>query len=569
MSQTEQERSQEQSEASGSESEAERVQQFGAVFYITVAISAAFVLAGVFFTEPFGSALATVVGWITAYLGWMYMLMTSFFLGFAIWLALSRYGKIRLGQPDDRPEFGRFAWFAMLFQAGMGIGLVFWAVSEPVTHYTDPPLGMAQPETPGAASLALQTAFFHWGLHPWAIYAVVGLAVAYFSYRRGMTSLQISTVFRPLIGDRVDGPIGKAIDVIAIIATLFGVAVSLGLGTLQIDAGLGEVFGLPSGIALQLIIIAITAVAYMLSASTPINKGVNILSQTSMYIAFALLVYFIIVGPTLLQLNAFTQETGVYLANLIPQSFNMAAFEPQEATWLADWTIFFWATWIAWAPYVGVFIARISKGRTIREFILGVMIAPTIFSMIWFSVFGAAGIQADNQTNGAISSAAGTSEALGLFAYLEQNPLFLLTSIAMIFLVWIFFVAGADAGTIVLGSMSAGGVLNPKRAIKLTWGAIMGALAAILLLVGGLDALQNGAILAATPFAILMCLMCWCLYKTLQRDYREERQQVQEIMAHDQNVEKQQMQEIMRRHEAGEPVGQTASDSSNGADGKD
>jgi glycine betaine transporter len=566
MSQAEQERSQEQREAS--DSEAEQAQQFGTVFYITVAISAAFVLAGVFFTEPFGSALATVVGWITSGLGWLYMLMTSFFLGFAIWLALSRYGKIRLGQPDDRPEFRRFAWFAMLFQAGMGIGLVFWSVSEPVTHYADPPLGMAKPETPEAASLALQTAFFHWGLHPWSIYAVVGLAVAYFTYRRGMTNLQVSTVFRPLIGDRVDGPIGKAIDVIAIVATLFGVAVSLGLGTLQIDAGLGEAFGLPSGIGLQLIIIAITAIAYMLSASTPINKGVNILSQTSMYVAFFLLVYFVIVGPTLLQLNAFTQETGVYLANLIPQSFNMAAFEPQEATWLADWTIFFWATWIAWAPYVGVFIARISKGRTIREFILGVMIAPTIFSMIWFSVFGAAGIQADNQTNGAISSAAGTSEALGLFAYLEQNPLFLLTSISMIFLVWIFFVAGADAGTIVLGSMSAGGVLNPKRLIKLTWGAIMGALAAILLLAGGLDALQNGAILAATPFAILMCLMCWCLYKTLRRDYREERQLVQEVMAHDQNVEKQQMEEIMHRHEAGEPVGQAVSDSSNGASRK-
>ncbi len=328
-------------------------QQFGAVFYITVAISVAFVAAGVFFTEPFGNALATVVGWITEGLGWLYMLMTSFFLGFAIWLALSRYGKIRLGRPDEKPEFGYFAWFAMLFQAGMGIGLVFWSVSEPVTHYADPPLGQAEPKTPEAASLALRTAFFHWGLHPWAIYAVVGLAVAYFSYRRGMTSLQISTVFRPLIGDRVDGPLGKAIDVIAIVATLFGVAVSLGLGTLQIDAGLAETFGLPSGIALQLAIIGVTAIAYMLSASTPIDKGVNFLSQTSMYIAFALLVYFLVVGPTLLQLNTFTQETGVYLANLIPQSFNMAAFEPQEATWLADWTIFFWATWIAWGPVRG------------------------------------------------------------------------------------------------------------------------------------------------------------------------------------------------------------------------
>ncbi|MGH3148070.1 MAG: BCCT family transporter, partial [Rubrobacter sp.] len=400
--------------------------------------------------------------------------------------------------------------------------LVFWAVSEPLTHYADPPLGLAQPGTPQAADLALRTAFFHWTLHPWAIYAVVGLAVAYFSYRKGMTSLRISTVFRPLIGDRVDGPLGKAIDILSIIATLFGVAVSLGLGTLQIDAGLSRVFGLPSGIGLQLGIIAVTAIAYMLSASTPIDKGVNILSQGSMYLAFLLLIYFIVVGPTLLQLNTFTQEIGVYLGNLIPQSFNVSAFNSQEATWLGDWTLFFWATWIAWAPYVGVFIARISKGRTIRQFILGVMIAPSIFSMVWFSVFGAAGIQLDNRTNGAISSAATTDEATGLFEFLGYFPLALLTSILMIVLVWIFFVAGADAGTIVLGSMSAGGALDPKRRIKLTWGVIMGALAAILLAAGGLDALQNGAILAATPFAILMCLMCYCLYKTLQSDYRNE-----------------------------------------------
>jgi glycine betaine transporter len=535
---------------------AEKAKQFGVVFYVTVAISAAFVLAGVFFTEPFGTALAAVVGVIVANLGWLYMLMTSFFLAFAVWLALSRYGKVRLGRPDERPEFGIFPWFAMLFQAGMGIGLVFWSVSEPLTHYSEPPLGLAEPKSAEAAGLAMQTAFFHWCLHPWAIYAVVGLAVAYFSYRRGMTNLRISSVFRPLLGDRVDGPIGQAIDVLSILATLFGVAVSLGLGTLQIDAGLGKAFGLPSGIGLQLIVIAITAVAYMLSASTPINKGVNILSQASMYLAFFLLVYFLVVGPTLLQLNTFTQETGAYLANLVPQSLNMSAFEPKEAAWLGDWTIFFWATWIAWAPYVGAFIARISRGRTIRQFILGVMIAPSIFSMIWFSVFGAAGIRVDNQTGGAVSSAALNSEALGLFEFLEYFPLTLLTSLAMIFLVWIFFVAGADAGTIVLGSMSAGGVLDPSRVIKLTWGAIMGGLAAILLLAGGLDALQNGAILAATPFAILMCVMCWCLYKTLARDYREERRQIQEIMAHDQNVEKQQMQEIMRRHEKGEPIRQ-------------
>ena len=244
----------------------EQDQQLGTVFWVTVAISAVFVLWGVLFTENFASVTATVVGWITEGLGWLYMLITTFFLAFIIYLAFSRYGKIKLGKPDEEPEFGYFAWFCMLFQAGMGIGLVFWGVAEPVTHYNTPPLGLAGARTPAAAELAVQTAFFHWCLHPWAMYAVVGIAIAYFSYRRDMENLQVSTVFRPLIGNRVDGPMGKAIDIIAILATLFGVAVSLGLGTLQIAAGLGKVFGLPDGIGMMMIIIGVTAVAYMLSA---------------------------------------------------------------------------------------------------------------------------------------------------------------------------------------------------------------------------------------------------------------------------------------------------------------
>ena len=530
----------------------EQAQRLGAVFWVTVGISAAFVLWGVLFTENFTGALQTTVGWITDGLGWLYMLITTFFLVFVVYLAFSRYGKIKLGRPDDEPEFGNFAWFCMLFQAGMGIGLVFWGVAEPLTHYNTPPLGLAEAGTPGAASLALQTAFFHWTLHPWAMYAVVGVAIAYFSYRRGMENLQISMVFRPLIGDRVDGLLGKAIDVVAIIATLFGVAVSLGLGTLQIAAGLDAVFGLPSGIGMLLLIIAVTAVAYMLSASTPIEKGVNILSQASMYLAFLLLIYFLVVGPTLLQLNTFTQELGGYLANLLPQSLRMSAFDAGEAEWLGSWTIFFWATWIAWAPYVGAFIARISRGRTIREFIIGVLVGPSLFSMIWFSVFGAAAIRLDNQTNGALGdTVANEGPSVALFAFLGQYPLALLTSLLALFLIFIFFVAGADAGTIVLGSMSAGGVLNPKRRIKLTWGVIMAALAAALLLAGGggadaLNGLTNGAILAATPFGILMVPMCYGLYRILKTDYREERKQMQEAMAYDRQVEIRQMKEIMR-----------------------
>jgi len=502
----------------GSKQGSKQESQFGVIFYVTVGLSVAFCVAGVLFTKPFGDALATTVGWIIDGLGWFYLLVTAFFLVFILYVACSKFGKIRLGGPDEKPEFSRFAWFAMLFQAGMGIGLLFWGVAQPLLHYGTPPFGEAEPRSPEAAELGLQYSFFHWTLHPWAIYAVVGLAVAYFSFVRGSKSLRISSVFRPLIGDRADGPLGKTIDVISIVATLFGVAVSLGLGTLQINAGLGEVFGLPTGTALQMVIITVTAVGYMLSASTPIEKGVNILSQASVVLAVVLLAYFVVLGPTLLQLNSMTQGIGDYITGLIPMSTDMSAFNPSP--WLGAWTIFFWATWIAWAPYVGAFIARISRGRTIREFLVGVLLAPTLFSVVWFSVFGSTAIDVDNSTGGAISDAAAKDPALSLFAFMDQFPLPLITSLLALFLIWIFFVAGADAGTIVLGSMSSGD-LEPSLLIKLTWGAIMGLLAAILLVAGGLTALQNGAILAATPFAVIMVFMCWSLYKAMSEDYEE------------------------------------------------
>jgi glycine betaine transporter len=493
-----------------------RLRQFGTIFFVTVGLSSLFVLAGVVFTEPFDEALASGVGWIVDSLGWFYLLVTSFFLVFILFMAFGKYGGIKLGGPDEEPEFGRFAWFAMLFQAGMGIGLLFWGVAQPLLHYRTPPFELEEPGSPEAAALGLQFSFFHWTLHPWAIYAVVGLAVAYFSFVRGTRSLRISSVFRPLLGDRVNGPLGTAIDVVSITATLFGVAVSLGLGTLQINAGLGEVFGIPAGIPLQMAIIAVTAVGYMLSASTPIEKGVNFLSQASIVLAVVLLAYFVVVGPTLLQANAGTQAIGDYVTGLVPMSLEMRAFDPTP--WLGDWTIFFWATWIAWAPYVGAFIARISRGRTIREFLLGVLITPSIFTMLWFSVFGATAIDTDREVGGTISDAAGEDPAVALFTFLGEFPLFYATSVLALFLIWIFFVAGADAGTIVLGSMS-GGVLEPSRLIKLTWGAIMAGLAAILLVAGGLDALQNGAILAATPFAGIMLAMCWSVHKAISEDF--------------------------------------------------
>ncbi len=489
----------------------------GRVFWISVAVAATYVVLGVFATDPFNNALEVVVGQIIDSLGWLYLLITTGFLVFVLWLAFSRYGSIRLGKDGEKPEFGLFSWFAMLFQAGMGIGLLFWGVSEPVLHNAQPPLDLEQARTPEAAALGIQYSLFHWGLHPWAIYAVVGLAVGYFSYRRGANSLRISGVLRPLLGDRVNGGVGQAVDVLAILATLFGIAVSLGLGTLQIEAGLSQAFGAPEGLGVQLSIMGITAAAYMLSAATPLDRGIRGLSNLSMVMAVMLLGYFLVVGPTLLELNTMTQGLGDYASGLVGMSLHTSAFDP--SSWLGEWTLFFWATWIAWAPYVGAFIARISRGRTIREFVVGVLLAPTMFSVVWFGVFGGAGIDADRDTNGAIARAADTDPATGMFTFIEQFPLVGLISGVAIFLVWIFFVAGADAGTVVLGSMSSKGEDDPRRSVKLTWGVIMGAIAAVLLAAGGLDALQGGAIVAATPFGLLMVAICWALVRALREDH--------------------------------------------------
>jgi glycine betaine transporter len=495
--------------------------RYGGVFWIAAAISACFVGFGVLATDPFNTALQAVVDAIIENAGWLYLLVATFFLGFVVWLAFSKYGSITLGDPGDEPEFRLFSWFAMLFQAGMGIGLMFWGVAEPVLHLHDPPFGQARPDTASAAGLAMQYAFFHWTLHPWAMYAVVGLAIAYFSHRRGQNSLQVSSVLRPVLGRRVDGAAGTVVDVLAIVATLFGIGVSLGLGTLQITAGLHEAFGLPTGLGMQLAIVGVTAVAYLLSASTPLERGIQGLSNLSMGLALLFLGYVVVVGPTVLEMSALTQGVGEYGWRLLPMSLRTNAFDPDP--WLGEWTVFFWATWIAWAPYVGAFIARISRGRTIRQFVVGVLLAPSLFTMLWFGVFGAAGIDADRHAGGAIGRAAHDDAAVALFAFLDRFPLFALVSGFVIFLVWIFFVAGADAGTVVLSSMSSRGELDPGRSGKLTWGVIMAAIAATLLVAGGLDALQNGAILAATPFALIMLLVCWSLLKALRQDERSRR----------------------------------------------
>ncbi|GAJ99701.1 LOW QUALITY PROTEIN: glycine betaine transporter OpuD [Geomicrobium sp. JCM 19055] len=486
------------------------------VFYISVVVAALFILWGSIGTEHMMDTLSSLQAAISTQLGWYYMLTASAFVLLSIFLVVSPFGRIRLGKPDERPEYNYFTWFAFLFTAGMGIGLVFWGAAEPLNHYYNP--ATVEGETSRAAAEALQYSFFHWGFHPWAIYSVVALALAYFGFRHNAPGV-VSAAFRPLIGDKADGWIGTLINFIVVFATIFGVATSLGLGTAQVGAGLSQLFPVQNSTTLQLWIIAVVTVIYIASAATGINKGIKILSMANIVLAFALLLFVLVVGPTVMSLSAFTQTVGSYLQNLPYMSFRLAAFDDETATsWVNDWTLFYWAWWISWAPFVGTFIARVSRGRTIREFVLGVILAPTAVSALWFATFGTAAMELDNQTGGAIFSMISdpaNGEEMALFALLEQYPLATIMTGLSVLLIASFFVTSADSATFVLGMQTTGGRMNPPISVKAVWGIIQSAAAAILLLAGGLDALQTAAIIAALPFSVIMILMTVSLIKSL------------------------------------------------------
>jgi glycine betaine transporter len=409
--------------------------QIGVVFWVSSAVALAFILWGVIAPTSFGTVTQAVFDWVVSNLGWFYLLAGNFFLVFVVVLALSRYGSFRLGKEGDRPEFGTFAWFAMLFQAGKGPALIFWGVAEPLSHYSAPPFGMAEPATTEAAQVGIQYSYFHWALHPWAMYAVVGLTVGYFSFRRDEPGL-ISPVFRPLLGDRVDGAWGKTIDVLSVLAVLFGVAVALGQAGLQLTAGLGETFGTSTGIVVQLAVIVVTTIAFMISASTAIDKGINYLSQISMYVAAVLLVFFLVVGPTATQLGALTQGIGDYFGGIVPMSMRIDSFDPDN-TWLGSWTVFYWSWWIAWCPYVGLFIARISRGRTIRQFVLGTVLGPSVVTFIWIAVFGGTALNLAQTKGERIAERVAADPASGMFVLLQQFPLALPMSILTLVVLWI------------------------------------------------------------------------------------------------------------------------------------
>ncbi|UAL30045.1 BCCT family transporter [Nocardioides rotundus] len=491
-------------------------------FGVAAALAVGFVVYGAISPQAMYDTTQSMLGWITTNFNWLFVLTSAGFVLFSFYLAISRYGNIKLGPDDAEPEFSTFSWVSMMFATGMGIGLMFWGVAEPLTHLNTPPMGMAQPGSREAAQLAMEYSFFHWGFHPWSMYAVIGLAIGYFAYRKGYGNL-VSATFRPLLGDRVSEGPGKAIDIIAIFATLFGSATSLGLGALQITGGIDNVFGGTSGAVMAVIVIWILVACFVVSAVTGIERGIQFLSNANA-IAAALLAFFLfVVGPTVFILGTFTESLGGYLTQLPTMSFRAGIFE--DASWINGWTVFYWAWWISWTPFVGMFIARISKGRSIRQFVVYVILMPSLVSFIWFSIM--AGSAFDLQLNkgmnlGKVLTDAGTEGVF--FEVLREYPLASVTVVLAVFLVAIFFITGADSASIVMGMLSQNGQEEPKRWLIIFWGAAQGAVASVLLWSGGDDlqvgllALQTLVIIVAGPFMLVIIAMCVSLMKALRQE---------------------------------------------------
>ena len=487
------------------------------VFYVSIIAAGIFILWGAFFPGNVESVLSIVNDFISNKLGWVYMLAMTAFVVFAIYLIFSPYGKIRLGRHDEKPQYSYFTWFSFLFTAGMGVGLVFYGVNEPVTHFHNPP--SAEPASVLAQEESMMHTLFHWGLHPWGVYAIVGLTLAYFNFRHN-APLLMSSALSPLIGDRSKGWLGTGIDSLAVFGTIFGIATSLGLGATQITAGLSYSFdGIENNVWTQTIIVLIITVAFVISASTGVNKGIRYLSIGNVIIAVALMVFVFIFGSSVQMIESFMTNLANYLNNIVSMTLGMNSFTG-DRSFLNDWTLFYWAWWIGWSAFVGSFIARVSRGRTIREFIIGVMGVPVLFSAIWFAIFGVAGIESDNLLGGGIYSLIESQgNEVALFAFLENYPAAPVIMGIAILLIASFFVTSADSGTFVLSMLTTGGSLNPPLKVKLIWGAILAGTAIVLLWSGGLSALEMAMLIAAFPFTFIVLMLGISLFKALRSEY--------------------------------------------------
>ena len=483
------------------------------VFWASLALVLPFVLWGALSGASLAGAAEAARSFLVDSFGWFYLLSATVMLVGVVALGASRYGRLRLGADDERPEYSTGAWFAMLFSAGMGIGLVFWGVAEPVAHLADPPT--AAPGGADAAREAMRYSFFHWGLHPWAIYAVLALGIALARFRRGEPGT-VAAALRPLLGRRVEGGWGHAVNTVAVVATVFGVATSLGLGAAQVNGGLAAVdAGVPVGAGVQVGIIAVVTVLFLVSALSGLGRGIKWLSSANVVLAGALLLFVLFAsGSANALVGVFTTTLGGYLTELPRMSLQTGPFDGARSEWINGWTVFYWAWWMSWSPFVATFIARISRGRTVREFVVGVLAVPTLLSGLWFAVFGGAGLLAER--DGAGLSALGTESQL--FGLLDTLPMGSVAAVAAVLLIVTFFITSADSATFVLGALSTRDGADPSRTVTVVWGLVISASAAVLLLGGGLSGLQTAAIVGAFPFAVVLLAALASVVVAVRRD---------------------------------------------------
>ena len=483
------------------------------VFISTVAIIAIFLALVVFAPDAFSVFTQQLNQWITTSFSWFYVLSVAIFLILLVYIALSDMGKIKLGPDHSQPKYSSASWFAMLFTAGMGIGLMFFGVAEPVMHYVTPPAG--EPETVLAAQQSMQVTFLHWGLHAWAIYTLVGLSLAYFAYRHQLP-LKIRSALYPLIGQKIYGPIGDGVDTFATIGTVFGVATTLGFGVTQINSGLNYLFGIEQAPSTQVILIIVVSAMAATSVFFGLDKGIKRLAELNLVLALLLLIFVFVAGPSIYLLQTTIQNAGQYVSNLFSMTFNLYAYQPSG--WIGGWTIMYWAWWISWSPFVGMFIARVSEGRSIREFIVGVLLIPTGFTLIWMGFMGNAALYSImHEANTSLLNAVQRDSSVALFEFLANLPFSAVTSIIATLLVMLFFVTSADSGALVTDYLTAKTENSPTWQ-RLFWTVLMALLAIILLLAGGLQALQSATIMSALPFTFIMLLICWGLIKALHLD---------------------------------------------------
>ncbi|MDE0492200.1 MAG: BCCT family transporter [Psychrobacter celer] len=502
------------------------------VFITSSILIVGFIIFGVLFTEAAGALFGFLQSFITTNFGWFFILLMNVALVFCLYLIASRYGDIRLGKQTERPQYSLVSWIGMLFSAGIGIGLVYWGTAEPLYHFMAPPLGEA--ETVEAAKQAMNFSFLHWGLHAWAIYTIVALSLAYFHFRRGLP-LSIRSTLYPILGQKIYGRWGHTVDVLAVFGTMFGVVTSLGLGVMQINSGLENLFGFPNSVGVQFAIIAFITLLACGSLMLGLDKGIKRLSDINMGLTGLLLAFMVVLGPTLFIFDSFFENVGNYLAAMVPLSFWGEAYSNTD--WQSSWTIFYWAWWVSWSPFVGVFIARISRGRTIREFTLGVLLIPMTILFFWFTTFGGVAIHMELLTaldpalvSPGLVDAVNADFGSAIFRLIEYYPLTKPITLLLVIMIVLWFVTSSDSASFVIDMLTAGGDTNPPKIQRLFWATMEGLIAAILLAAGGLDALQAAAIVAGLPFALVIFVMMYSLWRGLSRDrlilYRAQQQYI-------------------------------------------